>query len=67
MIQKTIEKLSFRSFKENIITIDEIEKYVGFSKEYNNFSFKINRVKNLINPFSLLVKCLNILGRIPYS
>ena len=40
MIQKAIEKLSFRSFKENIITIDEIEKYIGFSKEYNNFELQ---------------------------
>ena len=32
MIQKTIEKLSFRSFKENIITVDEIEKYVDLVK-----------------------------------
>ena len=41
MIQKTIEKLSFRSFKENIITVDEIEKYVDLVKSIIILSFKI--------------------------
>ena len=40
MIEKALEKLSFRSNNENLITVDEIEKYIGFSKEYNNFELQ---------------------------
>ena len=38
IIQKALEKLSFRSNSQN--TINEIEKYIGFSKEYNNFELQ---------------------------
>ena len=40
MIDKAIKKLSFRSNNEDLITVDEIEKYIGFSKEYNNFELQ---------------------------
>ena len=40
MIEKALEKLSFKSDNGNLITVDEIEKYIGFSKEYNNFELQ---------------------------
>ena len=40
MIDKAIKKLSLRSNNEELITVDEIEKYIGFSKEYNNFELQ---------------------------
>jgi len=40
MIDKAIKKLSLRSNNEALITVDEIEKYIGFSKEYNNFELQ---------------------------
>ncbi len=40
MIDKAIKKLSLRSNNEDLITVDEIEKYIGFSKEYNNFELQ---------------------------
>tara|TARA_B100000900_G_scaffold329941_1_gene290381 strand:- start:1021 stop:2016 length:996 start_codon:yes stop_codon:yes gene_type:complete len=40
MIEKALEKLSCVSNKDNLITVDEIEKYIGFSKEYNNFELQ---------------------------
>ena len=40
MIDKAIKKLSYRSNNEDLITVDEIEKYIGFSKEYNNFELQ---------------------------
>ena len=59
MIEKALEKLSFKSDNGKLITVDEIEKYIGFSKEYNNFELQ-NSIgeKNLINQFLLLTKCL---------
>ena len=41
MIKKALEK-NYRSFQTmgNLITIDEIEKYIGFSKEYNSFELQ---------------------------
>ena len=40
MIEKALEKLSFKSDNGNLIKVDEIEKYIGFSKEYNNFELQ---------------------------
>ena len=40
MIEKALEKLSFKSDNGKLITVDEIEKYIGFSKEYNNFELQ---------------------------
>ena len=40
MIEKALEKLSFKSENGNLIKVDEIEKYIGFSKEYNNFELQ---------------------------
>jgi len=40
IIQKALEKLSFRSNKQNIIKVEDVEKYIGFSKEYNNFELQ---------------------------
>ena len=40
MIEKALEKLSFKSGNGNLIKVDEIEKYIGFSKEYNNFELQ---------------------------
>ena len=39
LIEKALEKLSLYS-DGNLITINEIEKYIGFSKEYNNFELQ---------------------------
>ena len=40
IIQKALEKLSFRSNSENTIKVEDVEKYIGFSKEYNNFELQ---------------------------
>ena len=40
MIEKALEKLSFKSDNGNLIKVDEIEKYIGFSKEYNSFELQ---------------------------
>ncbi len=40
IIQKALEKLSFRSNSQNTIKVEDIEKYIGFSKEYNNFELQ---------------------------
>ena len=40
MIEKALEKLSFKSDNGNLIKVDEIEKYIGFSKDYNNFELQ---------------------------
>ena len=40
MIQKALEKLSIRSNKQYTIKVDDVEKYIGFSKEYNNFELQ---------------------------
>tara|TARA_B100000242_G_C42991914_1_gene460544 strand:+ start:106 stop:1107 length:1002 start_codon:yes stop_codon:yes gene_type:complete len=40
MIEKALEKLSFKSDNGKLITVDEIEKYIGFNKEYNNFELQ---------------------------
>lgn len=40
MIEKALEKLSFKSANGNLIKVDEIEKYIGFSKEYNSFELQ---------------------------
>ncbi|RPG57539.1 MAG: DNA polymerase III subunit delta [Flavobacteriales bacterium] len=40
IIQKALEKLSFRSNSQNTIKVEDVEKYIGFSKEYNNFELQ---------------------------
>ena len=40
MIEKALQKLSFKSDNGDLIKVDEIEKYIGFSKEYNNFELQ---------------------------
>ena len=40
MIDKALIKLSLKSKNENLFTVDEIEKYIGFSKEFNNFELQ---------------------------
>ena len=40
MIEKALEKLSLKSDNGDLIKVDEIEKYIGFSKEYNNFELQ---------------------------
>ena len=40
IIQKALEKLSFKSNNQNTIKVEDIEKYIGFSKEYNNFELQ---------------------------
>ena len=40
MIEKALVKLSLKSKNEDLLTVDEIEKYIGFSKEYNNFELQ---------------------------
>ncbi len=40
MIEKALLKLSLKSKNENLLTVDEIENYIGFSKEYNNFELQ---------------------------
>ncbi len=37
MIEKAIKKLSLRINPGGLITVNEIEKYIGLSKDYNNF------------------------------
>tara|TARA_B100001287_G_C22668844_1_gene524195 strand:+ start:149 stop:1144 length:996 start_codon:yes stop_codon:yes gene_type:complete len=40
MIEKAIKKLSMRNDIKDLITVDEIEKYIGLSKDYNNFELQ---------------------------
>ena len=40
-IDNELEKLKLNSKKEQIITPDEVENIIGFSKEYNFFELKI--------------------------
>ena len=40
MIEKAIKKLSLRINPGGLITVNEIEKYIGLSKDYNNFELQ---------------------------
>ena len=40
IIQKALEKLSLKSNSQNTIKVEDVEKYIGFSKEYNNFELQ---------------------------
>ena len=64
IIQKALEKLSFRS-NQNTIKVEDVEKYIGFSKEYNNFELQ-NSIgeKKFDKSILLLIKCLKTIIKI---